>query len=299
MNSPLQTHALEKRFGRLPALRDVTLTVPEGAMFALIGPNGAGKTTLLKTVLNILPPTSGCAQVVGTASRQLGPREFAQIGYVADGRQLPDWMTVQQWLDYLAPFYPQWDRALAATLVLQLHLPPAQRLGHLSRGTRMKAALAASLAYRPRLLILDEPFSGLDALVRDELIESLLDRATGATVVISSHDLADIETFATHAAFLNAGVLSFAEEMHSLSARFRAVEVTLSQPGAIPRPWPATWLHVETSPTVLRFVDTAFDEWETPERLRALFPSARDIAFHPMPLRTIFTTLAKPSREAA
>jgi len=299
MNSPLQTHALGKCFGRLPALRGVTLSVPEGAMFALVGPNGAGKTTLLKTVLNILPPTSGSALVLGTGSRKLGPREFAQIGYVADGRQLPDWMTVEQWLDYLAPFYPQWDRSLAASLVRQLQLPPAQRLGHLSRGMRMKAALAASLAYRPALLILDEPFSGLDALVRDELIESLLERADDATVVISSHDLAEIETFATHTAFLNAGALFFAEEMNSLSARFREVEVTLTQPETIPRPWPNTWLRVEISPTFLRFVDTAFDSQQTPERLRALFPEARDIAFHPMPLRAIFTVLAKSSREAA
>ena len=109
------------------------------------------------------------------------------------------------YLDYLSNFYPTWDRDLAADLVRQLQLPPDRKLKHLSRGMRMKAALASSLAYRPKLIVLDEPFTGLDALVRDELIEGLLARAENTTILISSHDLAEIESFASHVGYLERG----------------------------------------------------------------------------------------------
>jgi ABC-2 type transport system ATP-binding protein len=126
--------------------------------------------------------------------------------------------------------YPSWDGALAAELIRQFELPLDRRLRALSRGMKVKAALAASLAYRPRLIVLDEPFGGLDVLVREQLIESIVDCTPEATVLLASHDLAEIETFATHVGYLNEGRLEFVEEMGSLNARFREVEVTLEAP---------------------------------------------------------------------
>jgi ABC-2 type transport system ATP-binding protein len=174
MNAPIRTRDLTKTFRRTLALSGLTFEVPEGSIYGLVGPNGAGKTTALKVLMNIHRPTSGTSEVLGVDSRRLAPAEFAQIGYVSENQEMPEWMTVQYYLDYLANFYAAWDRTLAANLLRQLHLPPDRKLRHLSRGMKMKAALASSLAYRPRLIVLDEPFTGLDALVRDELIEGLL-----------------------------------------------------------------------------------------------------------------------------
>ena len=139
-------------------------------------------------------------------------------------------MTVEYFMNYLRPFYPTWDEQAAAELIRQFELPRGRKLRHLSHGMRMKAAMASALAFRPELIVLDEPFTGLDPLVRDELIEGLLPRAENTTVFISSHDLSEIESFASHIGFLDHGRLRFSEEMTSLSARFREIEVTLELP---------------------------------------------------------------------
>jgi ABC-2 type transport system ATP-binding protein len=208
-------------------------------------------------------------------------------------------MTVEYFLKFLAPFYPTWDEALAAELVAQFQLPLDRKLRHLSRGMRMKAALASSLAYRPSLIVLDEPFTGLDALVRDELVESLLARAENTTIFISSHDLAEIESFSSHVGYLDQGRLQFSEELEVLTARFREIVVTLADPAVVPSPWPAAWLQPEAAGTVLRFTDSQFDAERTPAEVRRLLPGVRDITASGMPLRSIFVALAKASRGAA
>jgi ABC-2 type transport system ATP-binding protein len=178
-------------------LRDLTLDVPEGSVFGLIGSNGVGKTTTIKILMNILKADSGEARVLGIESRRLGPTQFEKIGYVSENQQMPGWMTIEYLLAYLKPFYPSWDSAHAEALLQQFRLPRDRKLSQLSRGMWMKTALLSSLVYRPRLLVLDEPFSGLDPVVREDLIESLIDSANETTLFISSHDLADIESFAT------------------------------------------------------------------------------------------------------
>jgi ABC-2 type transport system ATP-binding protein len=299
MPNAISTLALSKRFRRMEALQGLTLEVPEGSVFALVGTNGAGKTTTIKTVMNILKPTSGHATVLGTDSRQLGPRQFERIGYVSENQEMPDWMTVGYFLDYLKPFYPAWDDARAAELVKQFQLPHDRKLRHLSRGMRIKAALASSLAYRPRLLVLDEPFGGLDPLVRDEVIEGLIDSAGETTIFISSHDLAEIESFATHIGYIAEGQLQFAEEMTSLSARFREVEVTLAQPVPLPVQWPGHWLRPEASPAVIRFIDSRFEgSGRTQDDIRNLFGEVKEVTTHPMALRAIFVTLARSGARA-
>jgi ABC-2 type transport system ATP-binding protein len=294
MTCAIRTRDLSKLFRGTPALEGLNLEVPEGSIYALVGPNGAGKTTTLKVLMNIHRATAGTSEVLGVDSRRLSPAEFARIGYVSENQEMPEWMTVQYYLDYLSNFYPAWDRDLAADMVRRMHLPPDRKLKHLSRGMKMKAALVSSLAYRPRLIILDEPFNGLDALVRDELIEGLLARAEDTTILISSHDLAEIESFASHIGYLSEGRLAFSEELESLSARFREIVVTFEGAPALPTPWPAAWLRPETSGAVLRFVDTQFDQ----ARLRAAFAASCDIVSSAMPLRSIFVTLAKAGRDA-
>ena len=221
MTSAIQTDHLVKKFRSVEALQGLTLDVPQGSVYALVGPNGAGKTTAIKIVMNILRCTSGRAEVLGIDSSHIRGRHLESIGYVSENQDLPDWMTVGMLLAYLRPFYPTWDRALEAAMTQQFNLPLNRKLRQLSRGMRMKAALASSLAYHPKLIVLDEPFTGLDPLVRDELIQGLLERAEESTIFVSSHDLAEIETFASHVAYLEEGKLRFSEELSSLVERFR------------------------------------------------------------------------------
>jgi ABC-2 type transport system ATP-binding protein len=208
-------------------------------------------------------------------------------------------MTVDYYLEFLSGFYPTWDRALSAELVRQLQLPGDRKLRHLSHGMRMKAALASSLAYRPRLMVLDEPFTGLDALVRDELIEGVLAHAEDTTIFISSHDLTEIESFASHIGYLEQGRLEFSEELESLSARFREIVLTFAEAPQIPAQWPPHWLQPQVSGVVIRLVDTQFDAERTAAEVRRIFPEFRDMTASAMPLRAIFVTLAKAARKSA
>jgi ABC-2 type transport system ATP-binding protein len=232
MSSAIETQNLFHRYGRTEAVHDLTLTVPTGSIFALLGPNGAGKTTTIKVLMNLLAPTSGEARVLGVDSRKLRERDRARIGYVSENQQLPLWMTVRQLLDYCRPFYPTWDRDLEKKLLTRFALPPDRKLKHLSRGMLMKASLLSSLAYRPKLLVLDEPFSGLDPLVRDEFIHGVLETSAAGewTVLVSSHDIAEIEQLADHVAILDAGRLKLSEPTESLQSRFRRIELTLPAP---------------------------------------------------------------------
>ena len=299
MSSPLRCERLSKHFGRVLAIHGFDLDLPDGSIYALVGPNGAGKTTLIKMAVNILRPTSGRCTVLDTDSRRLSPRQFAQIGYVSENQELPEWMTIDYFLAYLKPFYPSWDDALANELLRDFQLPRDRRLRQLSRGMKMKAALASSLAYHPRLILLDEPFSSLDALVRQELIEGLLERAADTTILVSSHDLADIETFASHIGFLDSGRLQFSEEATTLSQRFREVEVTLNTPVTLPSNWPTTWSNTQTSDAMVRFVDSRFDSEQTPAAITHFFPAALHVSVNPMPLRDIFVALAREGRKSA
>ena len=161
----------------------------------------------------------------------------------------------------------------------------------------MKAAFASSLAYRPSLIVLDEPFTGLDPLVRDELIESLLDRAPETTIFLSSHDLGEIESFASHVGYLERGRMLFSDEMSTLADRFREIEVTLSGPSPLPPNLPATWLQPETSGHILRFIDTSFHPDHTPRQIAEIFPAVHGIEINPVPLRSIFLATAKAGRK--
>ena len=298
MSSAIRTENLSKKFFSVRAVRQLNLEIPQGAIYSLVGPNGAGKTTAIKMLLNILSPTRGTAEVLGVDSSKLRGDLFTKIGYVSENQQQPEWMRVDQFFDYLRTFYPDWDREVESSLIRQMQLPLDRKLRHLSRGMKMKAALASSLAYRPKLIVLDEPFTGLDPLVRDELIESLLERASEATILISSHDLAEIESFSSHVGYMEDGQLKFSEEMSSLTNRFRDVQVTLNAPAAVLPNLPASWLQPVTSGTTVQFIESRFQPDNTEKLVRATFGEVRDVTFNPMSLRAIFLAMAKSGRRA-
>ncbi len=292
----IRTEGLSKRFGTTEALTEVGFEVPAGAIYALVGANGAGKTTLIKLLMNILRPTGGQAQVLGVDSQLVRGKALERIGYVSENQEYPEWMTVAGMLEYLRSFYPAWDVALEKQLVRQFDLPAARKLKQLSRGQRMKAAMASALAFRPALLVLDEPFAGLDPLVRDELMEGLLDRAPETTIFLSSHDLAEIESFSSHVGFLEQGRLLFSEEMTVLSERFRQVTVTLEGERPAAGNLPPSWLQYEGTEAMVRFADSAWRGEASEALVRERFAGVRSVETEAMPLRAIFLAIAKEKR---
>ena len=301
MNSLLEFHQVSRSFGRSQALKNASFRVPAGSITALLGPNGAGKSTALRIALNLLRPSSGEARVLGADSRKLGPAELARIGYVAEGMELPDWMTVDQFLAWCRPLYPKWDSDLERELSKQFALPGDRKLRHLSRGQRMKAALISALAYRPELLVLDEPFSGLDPLVRDEFITGLLELAGGEgfSVVLSSHDIEEVDRLADHVVMLNHGEVLLDESTESLLARHRRVEVLLPENfGNLPS-LPDTWIAPQSSGRVLRFADTAHDPAGFQQTAAKVFPGCPPPDVQPYRLRELFVTLVRAGKADA
>jgi ABC-2 type transport system ATP-binding protein len=295
--SSIATHNLTRIYGSQTALKDVTLCVKPGSVYALVGPNGAGKTTLIQLIMNLQPATSGTAEVLGMPTRQIRGAELSRIGYISENQEMPESLTVGSFLNFLRPFYPTWDRELEQQLLLDFALPLGRKLRHLSRGMRMKAAFVSVLSYRPALLVLDEPLSGLDPLVRDELIQGLLDRIGETTLFLSSHDLSEIESFASHVGYLEEGALLFSEEMTALSGRFRQVEFRLDSFDTPPGDLPQSWLEVEQSGSHMRFKDSSFrTQEETIRQILCHFPRASETTFEPLSLRSIFLANARTNR---
>jgi ABC-2 type transport system ATP-binding protein len=221
--SVIETHDLAKSYGKFGALHGLNLSMPAGSVFALVGASGAGKTTTIKILLNMIAPSRGHARILGVDTRSLQPAVLAQIGYVSESQALPARLKVGQFFDYLRPCYPTWDLPLEQQLRSQLRLPPGRRISDLSHGMRLKLALACAMAYRPKLLVLDEPFSGLDALTRDEMIREFLREPREMSILISSHELDEVERLATHVAFLDEGRLLFQGTLEDLRGHSREV----------------------------------------------------------------------------
>ena len=293
----VQVDHLHCSYGRTEALRGLSLAVPEGSTYALIGANGAGKTTTLKVLMNMLVPSHGTATVLGVDSRRLAPRELAQIGYVSENQVLPGGLRVGEFLKFLRPFYGSWDIELERSILQRLALPTEQRIRDLSHGMRLKMALAGALPFRPRLLVLDEPFSGLDPLVRDEFMDQLLHHAGEMTILISSHELAEIENVTTHVGFIQAGKVLFEESMEELTGRSRAVRITLRRAAVLPAQLPPGWMQVSADGNVLSFIHTRFSADSLAAQIDSILPGVTHVDVQPLPLRAIFTTLARAARE--
>jgi ABC-2 type transport system ATP-binding protein len=295
---PIVTHALGRSFGRVHALESVSLTVPEGQAVGLIGSNGAGKSTLLKVLVNLLPPSSGRAELLGRDSRTIDAAIFERVGYMAEGQHLPAVETVGDLLAYCKPFYSRWDDALAARLLDTLDLSRMTGLARASRGERMKAVLVATLAFHPEVLILDEPLEGLDPLTREQVVDGLLElvSAEGTTVLIASHDLDVLERLLDQVAMLHGSHLVFQERLDDLQDRYRLVEFTgLSTTDATRLP--ASCIDVRDTGRGIQCLFTTFDELATPAALHASFPEARFQVSRPA-LREAFVAHARTLRGA-
>ena len=198
---------VQKSFAGRPVLAGLDLTVEPGQIFALLGRNGAGKTTLVSLLLGLQRRDAGSIAVLGhdPQDQPLAVREA--VGYLAEDQQMFGWMTVPDILAFMAPFYPTWDRDLAARLVRRFELPTATRIRDLSKGHNVRLGLVLALAHRPRLVILDDPALGLDPIIRKDFNRDLIAhlQGEGATVLYSSHLLYEVEPIADTVAILQHG----------------------------------------------------------------------------------------------
>jgi ABC-2 type transport system ATP-binding protein len=293
---PIVTQALGKAFGAMRALDDVSLRVPLGQAVGLIGANGAGKSTLLKVLVNLLTPTDGRAEMLGIDSRALSASIFERVGYMAEGQHLPAVQTVRELLAYCRPFYRRWDDALASRLLDTLDLSPATLLPRASRGERMKAALVATLAFHPDVLILDEPLEGLDPLTREQVVDGLLElvSAEGTTVLLASHVL---ERLLDQVAMLHDSRLVFQTSLDDLQGRYRLIEIT-GLATLDPATLPEGSIDVRETAAGVQFLLTDFDDGGTTARLQAMFPGASVHLARPA-LREAFVAHARALRADA
>lgn len=207
MNTPIEIQKLTQGYGRRPVLHDVSLAIPAGQTFALLGRNGAGKTTLIRTLLGLLPPTSGTVRVLGFDPARKPLEVRRRIGYLAEDQSMYGWMTALEIGRFLAPFYSLWDADHFRGLLGRFELPVDVKIKHLSKGQTVRLGLALALAHRPEAIILDDPALGLDPIARKEFNRDLIEhlQAEGRTVLYSSHLLSEVEAVADGVAILDRG----------------------------------------------------------------------------------------------
>ena len=231
---------LTRRFGSKTAVNNVSLYVPRGCVFGLVGENGAGKTTLIKHLLGLLVAQTGSVRVFGLDPVADPKGVLGRIGYLSEQPDLPGWMRVDELLRYAQAFYTNWNMGYAEQLREQFGLNPAQRIKTLSKGQTTKAAMLAAQAHRPDLLLLDEPSSGLDPLVRRDILEAVIRTVAdeGRTVFFSSHLLEEIERVSDYIAMLHQGQVVMCGPLDEVKAQHHRVtlhfEAAPSRPPVIP-----------------------------------------------------------------
>jgi ABC-2 type transport system ATP-binding protein len=218
------------------ALSDVTLEIPSGHIIGLIGRNGAGKTTLLQIAAGLVLPSSGTCATLGRRTAQLDSPELTRLGFVMQEPKFIEWMTVAQHLDFTASFYPAWDRDLQHRLVDTLEVSLKRKIADLSTGDRQKVGILLGVCHRPALLLLDEPMSSLDPIVRTRMLDLLLERLRddNCTVVISSHLLDDVEKIVDWIIALDNGRVVENCDLDALQESFAEWTVTMPTGGPLP-----------------------------------------------------------------
>ncbi len=239
MPSAIQLEQVTKTYGKNIALKNLSLDVPRGVVFALLGENGAGKTTTIKLLLGLEESDSGKVDVLGLDSSQQGSEIRRRVGYVPEQPALYQWMTAAEIGWFTAGFFTDSFEHEYRTLLKQFSVPLDRKIAQMSKGMRAKVSLSLALAHQPELLILDEPTSGLDTLVRREFLESMVDiAASGRTVLLSSHQIGEVERVADMVAIMREGQLLVVESLDTLKCQTFELTITLeagsSQPPEVP-----------------------------------------------------------------
>ncbi|HEY3112781.1 MAG TPA: ABC transporter ATP-binding protein [Gemmatimonadaceae bacterium] len=221
--SVINVSELTRRFGDKTALDSVSLSMPHGAVYGLVGANGAGKTTLIKHILGLLRAESGSVRVFGLDPVANPVAVLSRIGYLSEENDLPGWMSVDELIRYTRAFYPAWDDAYAEELRQSFALDPTEKIKNLSKGQKARAGLLIALAHRPELLVLDEPSSGLDPIVRRDILGAVIRIIAheGRTVLFSSHLLGEVEEVADHVTMINKGKIVLSAPLDAIRESHR------------------------------------------------------------------------------
>ena len=233
MSEPvIDVSELTRRFGAKTALASVSVSMPRGAVYGLVGANGAGKTTLIKHILGLLRAESGSVRVFGLDPVAEPVAVLSRIGYLSEENDLPGWMRVDELIRYSRAFYPAWDDAYAEELRHAFALDPAAKIRSLSRGQKARAGLLIALAHRPELLVLDEPSSGLDPIVRRDILGAVLRTIAGEgrTVLFSSHLLEEVERVADHVTMISEGSIALSAPLDAIRESHRCLTVRFAEP---------------------------------------------------------------------
>lgn len=230
MTNSIEVHGLCKSYGDF-ALRDVDLTLPGGAIMGLIGENGAGKTTILKCLLGMVRRESGTVSLLGQGDPRNNPHIRADVGVVMDECFFHDSLRPSDLNAILAPIHRAWDAQLFGSYLDKFHLPAGKPVKEFSRGMKMKLSLAAALAHRPRLLLLDEATAGLDPVVRDEILDEFLAfiQDEEHSILISSHITSDLEKVADYITYLHQGQVVLSGTKDDILEHYGRVGCTAAQ----------------------------------------------------------------------
>jgi len=227
----VEVQDLVRTYGRHRALDGVSLTVERGTVLGLVGQNGAGKTTLIKHLLGLLRAEKGTVKVFGKDPVADPPRVLSRIGYLSEEGDLPLWMRVDELVRYSAAFYPGWDQKYADSLQREFGLSSDAKLGSLSKGQRARAGLLVALAFRPDLLLLDEPSSGLDPVVRRDILGAIIRTIAdeGRTVLFSSHLLAEVEQVSDRVVMVQAGRIVLDDNLAHIKLTHHRIDVAFTE----------------------------------------------------------------------
>ena len=222
---------LTRRYGDKMALAAVNLSVPRGVVYGLVGANGAGKTTLIKHILGLRQAQSGSVRVFDLDPVADPVGVLSRIGYLSEDPDLPGWMSVAEFVRYSRAFYPAWDDAYAEELRVSFALNPSTKIKNLSKGQRARAGLLVALAYRPELLLLDEPSSGLDPIVRRDILAAVIRTIAdeGRTVFFSSHLLDEVEQVADYVTMIRLGEIVLSAPLSEIKHSHRCVHVHFAE----------------------------------------------------------------------
>lgn len=225
----IEVRDLSRRFGTTLALDGIRLEVQPGLVYGLVGANGAGKTTLIKHLLGLLRAKQGSVRIFGLDPATHPVEVLQRIGYLSEERDLPEWMRIDELMRYTRAFHPNWDQAYGLELLELFGLDPAKKVKQLSKGMRAQAGLIAAVSHRPDLLLLDEPSTGLDAVVRRDILNAIVRTVAddGRTALFSSHLLDEVELMSDHVFMVDGGKLvlegsldEIKESHHLLVLRF-------------------------------------------------------------------------------
>jgi len=231
MENVISLNNVKLSYGRTKVLSGINLDIKEGSVYAFLGRNGAGKTTTIKLLLGLLEQQAGQVSVLGIDPVSSGPELMADIGYVSEDRVLYKWMTAGEIISLTSSFYDNWDYDFEKQLIKRLRIKVDRKIGKLSRGEKGRLGLLLALAYRPKLLLLDEPTAGLDAVVRRQFIEESIELIAneGRTIFFSTHLIDEVERIADHMGILSEGVMTMDTTVKKLKDNFRSVHAFFSK----------------------------------------------------------------------